>query len=314
MSGIWIVANPRAGPPGAARQVEAVAEALAQRNEAVELVWRTTFTELRTAVRAAVQTHATAVFVAGGDGSLGSLGGELAGTATALGCLPIGTANVFARELGLPLPTPWNPQALVQGALAQVDGGVRRMDVGRCNGLPFLAWAGIGLDAYITQHFEYGRRFARQYGFLYNTWAAIANTRHWRGSLAHVRAAGRAIHGDFFLLSAANISRYAGGLARFTPHVLLDDGVLDLWLVPGQAFFKMAWVSLVMVLTQRTPCPPAQRLTGAEFEIYTSRPQPYHVDGEPQIPSREQWRITVEPRALQLLTPRTSAHLFSHPP
>lgn len=86
---------------------------------------------------------AEVVVGAGGDGTLNNIVQGLAGTATALGILPTGTMNVFARELGLPLDD-------VGAALAVIDQGrYEEVDLFQANGHAFFQMAGVGLDAQV---------------------------------------------------------------------------------------------------------------------------------------------------------------------
>src|SRR3972149_7161056 len=95
-----------------------------------------------------------AFYVVGGDGSLGHALPGLIGTETALGVLPAGTSNVWAQEIGLPGLTWTRLMALEESArqLGQAPGGGG--DVGLCNQVPFLLWAGVGLDAFVVHHIE----------------------------------------------------------------------------------------------------------------------------------------------------------------
>jgi YegS/Rv2252/BmrU family lipid kinase len=79
----------------------------------------------------------------GGDGTLNEVAWGLLGSNTALGVLPGGTVNVFAREVGIPLG--------LEGALdVLVEGEVRRIPVGMANGRPFLLMAGCGIDGEVA--------------------------------------------------------------------------------------------------------------------------------------------------------------------
>lgn len=102
----------------------------------------------------AVRNHADCVLVCGGDGTINEAAQALVGTETALAIWPGGTANVFAKELGMPR----DPAALA-ALIAQQQ--IRAISVGKAvkkGGTPtgdwhryFLVMAGIGLDATIVQ-------------------------------------------------------------------------------------------------------------------------------------------------------------------
>lgn len=85
------------------------------------------------------------VVAAGGDGTLNAIVQGLAGSSTALGVLPTGTMNVFAREMGIPANR-------LQGALEVLDEkNIIEVDLFEANGSPFLQMAGVGFDAKVIE-------------------------------------------------------------------------------------------------------------------------------------------------------------------
>jgi len=78
------------------------------------------------------------LIAAGGDGTVGAAAGELAGSKTALGILPLGTLNHFARDLGI-------PSGLDQAAQVIAAGHKRRVDLAEVNRRAFVNNASIGL-------------------------------------------------------------------------------------------------------------------------------------------------------------------------
>jgi YegS/Rv2252/BmrU family lipid kinase len=89
----------------------------------------------------------------GGDGTLNELVRGLVGTDTALGVLPGGTVNVFAREVGI-------PRSVAGAVEAFVSGDMRRIPVGVASGRPFLLMAGIGIDAEVVRRLKSGFKHA----------------------------------------------------------------------------------------------------------------------------------------------------------
>ncbi len=85
------------------------------------------------------------VVAAGGDGTLNAVVQGLAGTDTALGVLPAGTMNVFARELGLPYSSLKKSFAVLE------KGFVKEVDLFEANGHVFLQMAGVGFDAQVIK-------------------------------------------------------------------------------------------------------------------------------------------------------------------
>src|SRR5690242_13341436 len=139
-----IVLNQAAGP-GHANQVVQELEALfaphglqahvLAASEGVGLVER---------AREAVRGGPPIVVAAGGDGTVNALASLLRGKPTALGILPLGTLNHFARDLGIPLE--------LKDAAAVIAGGrTIDVDVGEVNGRTFVNNASLGLYPAIVQ-------------------------------------------------------------------------------------------------------------------------------------------------------------------
>ena len=102
-------------------------------------------------VRRGVARGAEAVVVLGGDGTLNEAANGLVGTEVALGVLPGGSTNVFARTLGLP-DEPIDAAEAVLAALE--DGGIERVGLGAVNRRHFLFHVGIGFDAAVVERVE----------------------------------------------------------------------------------------------------------------------------------------------------------------
>jgi diacylglycerol kinase family enzyme len=103
---------------------------------------------------AAVHRGEPAIAAAGGDGTLSTIAAVLAGTGTALGILPMGTLNHFAKDLGIPL-------ALDDAVRAIAAGHRRPIDVGDVNGRPFINNASVGAYPRIVAEREQRMRRGR---------------------------------------------------------------------------------------------------------------------------------------------------------
>lgn len=106
----------------------------------------------------------------GGDGTLNEVATGLAGTDTALGVLPGGSTNVFARTLGMS-----NDPVAAAGELARgLDGGtIRPIGLGRVNGRYFCFHAGIGFDAAVVEAVERHGSLKRWFGHPLFMWASV---------------------------------------------------------------------------------------------------------------------------------------------
>ena len=91
------------------------------------------------------------IVVAGGDGTIACAAQRIAGTGIVLGILPFGTANVLARDLGIPVGD-------IAAAVAVLrDGAVREIDAAEVNGQIFLCGSMLGLPARLARYREMGR-------------------------------------------------------------------------------------------------------------------------------------------------------------
>jgi diacylglycerol kinase family enzyme len=106
----------------------------------------------------------------GGDGTLNEVATGIAGSDTALGVLPGGSTNVFARTLGMPN----DPVAAVEQLAAGIDAAdLRRIGLGRVNGRFFCFHTGIGFDAAVVRAVEARASLKRWLGHPLFMWAGL---------------------------------------------------------------------------------------------------------------------------------------------
>jgi len=97
--------------------------------------------------REAARAHPHIIAAGGGDGTISAVASVLVGTEIALGVLPLGTLNHFAKDLHIPLDVEGATQTIIDGHTAQVD-------VGEVNGQIFINNSSIGLYPNIVRHRE----------------------------------------------------------------------------------------------------------------------------------------------------------------
>ncbi|MDQ1443449.1 MAG: hypothetical protein QOG97_3677, partial [Acidimicrobiaceae bacterium] len=121
--------------------------------------------------KGAVADGCDVVVVLGGDGTVNEAANGLAGSSTALGLLPGGSTNVFARTIGF-TNDPVEAASELLAALRQPHRSIRRIGLGSANGRYFLFHAGMGFDAAVVEQVERRgslKRFAGHPLFLYAT-------------------------------------------------------------------------------------------------------------------------------------------------
>lgn len=306
----WLVYNPAAGRLPPTLVLGRVVRALQAWG------WQVVPHEARNAehvthlARQAAQAGLEALFVAGGDGTLGRAAAGLMGSATALGVIPTGTANVFAQELGLPTFSWTNWWGLEHSARLLARAPILPMDLGLCNETPFLLWAGAGLDAAVIHRLEPRRRWEKPF-----TVPQYATLAVWLATTQpplrlKVTVEGRTLADDFLLAVASNIRRYAGGIATLTPRAYLDDGVMELWLFRGRSLEDAARRAWELWRGQHLRSSEVLQLPFTQARLESEGPLSFQLDGEPYtFPSTVTLRVV--PQALRVLVPPTAArHLF----
>src|SRR5271169_3671958 len=141
---------------GASNQAEAAREYLARVSGEFGVQSRIVVTQrgddISSLVAGAVAENPRIVVAGGGDGTVSAVAGALTGTDIALGVLPIGTLNHFAKDVGIPL----NLEAAVRNIFT---GQVTKVDVGQVNGRVFVNNAGLGFyPHFVRQREEQERR------------------------------------------------------------------------------------------------------------------------------------------------------------
>ena len=117
-------------------------------------------------VAEAVRDRDYAVAAGGGDGTVGTVASGLVGSETALGVLPLGTLNHFAKDLGVPL----DPD---EAARTIATGRIRTVDVGEVNGRIFVNNSSLGLYPSVVRGREREQRLGRSKWVAF-FWATLA--------------------------------------------------------------------------------------------------------------------------------------------
>jgi diacylglycerol kinase family enzyme len=255
--------------------------------------------------REAAEDGLDALFVIGGDGTIRRAASGLVGSRTALGILPAGTMNVFAKELSLWHFTWYRPWGLASSVSKLATARLSQVDVGRFGSQYFLLWVGIGLDAITVQQLEPRPRLDKFVTVPHYAAQVVWNATQWHGQELQFRVGGQEISGQYILVVVANVRKYVGGLVTISPQARLDDGEMDLWLFSGSALMDTARHAANIVTQRHTHSLDVQRLPFRSLEIESGHTFGLQVDGDPE-PGFQKLELEVLPRALRLLVPNGS--------
>jgi diacylglycerol kinase family enzyme len=185
----------------------------------------------------AMALGADAVVVGGGDGTIAAAAGKLMGTGTALGILPLGTMNMLAKDLGIPLRLEAAAEALARGS-------IRAIDVADVNGHVYLCNSVIGSPSWLGRHRERHRGKASLRTRL--AFAIAALRADWRHPPMRLRLqvdGRRPVRLWTRALAVAN-NRYAEGFGMVMARPRLDGGELMLYV--ARRYGLWWWVRLMV--------------------------------------------------------------------
>lgn len=230
------------------------------------------------------------VYAVGGDGTVHETAKRLIGRKPALGILPTGSGNGFARHIGLP--------ADLAAALRSVRGGrVESIDTAEVNGHSFLGVMGIGFDAVVADRFASSTTRGLE-TYVKEGLAAFAD---FRAEEYAVTANGTTIRQKAFVVAVANSGQY-GNNARVAPLASLQDGLLDVVVVNDTSLIGAVILLARLFSGTFNRSDSVTTLQTAEVTIQRPRAGVAQLDGEPcTLPA--ELRVRVNPRSLNLLLP-----------
>lgn len=172
--------------------------------------------DLAARCRELIAAGATCIAAAGGDGTVGSVAAQIVGTQTALGVIPAGTLNHFARDVGVGRDVASALHVLAKGYVLPVD-------VASVNGRIFLNNSSIGLYARMVEmRRRYEKRLGKWEALVYASWLV---TRHASPTMVHLTDGAATEQARTYLLFVGN-NQYELNLLHLGQRTALDGGEL----------------------------------------------------------------------------------------
>jgi YegS/Rv2252/BmrU family lipid kinase len=306
MNRVLVIANLTAGA-GAGRinkrRLLEVAQRDLERDFQVEVAAVDSSAAVIELARVSATSDFHAIVAAGGDGTINAVvngmmraGLDSATTLPPLGVLPMGTGNVFAFNMDI--PRSWR-----DACRTIRTGNVRTIDVGVATAgdetRHFLLMAGVGFDAKVVEDTSLRLKYVlRDFAYVLKTLQNVVLHQGARVTLRFVE--GRVHREEAWLVMIGNAASYAWDI-KVTQHARVDDGVLDVCLMP----FENKIVSIQQAM---------QILTGQHIERGTARywqTRSLRIESEPSVPVQldgDEWartplEIRVLPAAIRVLAP-----------
>ncbi|MCB1245824.1 MAG: hypothetical protein KDB69_01000, partial [Acidimicrobiia bacterium] len=271
----------------------------------LDTAWPVSGPDTERHTRAAVDEGIDAVFAMGGDGVAHHVANGLAGSATALGLIPVGTTNVLSRILGIPQkPTAAAEASVGYDALATRVASISGTAVaGPVNRIATFS-VGVGFDAAVVEAAE-RRPYAKvRFGGVYYATTAIGRlTADWRSRLPNLRVGvdGTTFDAVATLTQVHHPYTYFGRvplrLTQHAPDGLATLAVADLGIVRGASLLTRA-------VAGRSQDRAGTRVweSFAEMTVEADPPAPFQADGE-LLGDAEAITIRPSEDALRVLRP-----------
>jgi YegS/Rv2252/BmrU family lipid kinase len=230
--------------------------------------------ELSSEVRAALD-RAPMVIIGGGDGTLSKAVDHFIGHETVFALLPLGTANSFARTLGIPLD--------LDGAVDVIASGrPRRIDLASINGDYFLNNAALGLAPMVAESVPNGlkRSLGRLGYLLWAGWSA-ANFDAFRLIVDD----GHDVHRMWATETRIANGRFHGGI-ELIEHANLESGDIVVQAVTGRSLVRLGWSYVASALKHPSRHETVREFRGRRIRISTRPRMRVSIDGEigPETP------------------------------
>jgi diacylglycerol kinase (ATP) len=286
-----VILNPTAGSPEHIRSWQERIESLAG-DCPVRVTSHTG--EAEALARHAVEEGFTRIVAAGGDGTVNQVANGLAGSNATLGVLPMGSVNVFAMELGLPLYNLQRCWNIIE------DTNVRLVDLPGANGKCFVQLAGVGLDAQVVK--ETSLAFKRSFGPLSYLISAAQIAARQPPKLFIESENTSVEEGSFVLVGNG---RLYGGPFPFFKHASIDDGLFDVVVFKRLGYLEIIKYLQDVVFSSDINVPEIEYFQTRQLRITSEQDVPVELDGELSGTCPVDFRI--RERELRVLAPRPSS-------
>lgn len=307
-----LIANPTAGVsagrPNKQRTIEASAREFEKRGFQVELYLEKSSLAVEAKAAQAARDGVSTIVAAGGDGTVNAVVNGLMKSGAsleelALGVLPLGTGNVFAFNLGI--DRDWRKACRVIR-----KGHTRRIDVGLAQAQDdkkkkplsryFLLMAGVGYDAKVIEDTSLRLKYVlRDFAYVLKT---LENVVRHQGTQITLTLDDDRIYANIaWLVMIGNAASYAWNI-KVTPHAELDDGLLDVCLIPYTNNLISIQQALQVLTGQHIERGVAQYWQVKSVRVESSPNVPVQLDGDEWASTPVE--LSLLPGALRVLAPR----------
>lgn len=220
-----------------------------------------------------------AVVAVGGDGTVNEVACGLIGTNTALGIIPNGSGNGFARHLDI--------STRMNRAIEMLNSSeVINVDYGLVNDIPFFSTFGVGFDAVVAHDFADSNR-----GFKGYVQSIFKDLFQYKPETYHLAGEGFDIDSKAFLINFANAGQW-GYDAYIAPKASIQDGLLDVAIVTEFPMTAAPGLALSLFTKDIDENLHMNTIRTKQMTLTRNSEGPAHIDGTPTtLPAQLHVRI-----------------------
>lgn len=223
---------------------------------------------------------ATAVIAVGGDGTVNEVANGLVNTGVPMGVIPMGTANDFAKQVGIPDDVDHAMDVILRAPAHTID-------VGEVNGRVFLNVSTGGVGAETTA--ETSPESKERLGALAYALTGMKKLGRLRARRGWFAGPGFEYRGDWLIFAVGN-GRVTGGGTTITPLASVEDGLLDVCIVGAMARAEFARLALLIRRGEHLGHEGVQYVKVPSLVVESPRSMAVNVDGEPVNSRRLEYR------------------------
>jgi YegS/Rv2252/BmrU family lipid kinase len=298
----FIVLNPVAGNSEPGRVRQAIEHHLPADSTVCEIHETGRDDPIAEVVRTALGRGCDLVVAAGGDGMVSAVANGLTGNANGrsvpLGIIPLGTTNVLARELGIPLE--------LEHACRLLAGPhtTTRIDGMRVGPACYFTQIGVGIDALMIRDTQ--REHKRRFGRAAYLWTAATHLLGFQPRRFALVIDGRPRRARASQIVVANSGILGQPPFRWGPDIRPDDGRIDVCIVRARNLIDYGKLAWYVVSGQHRQSPNVRYFTAKQSITIASR-RALPVQGDGEIIGETPAEIAVAPQAVAVIVPAAAA-------
>ncbi len=231
-----------------------------------------------------------AIIAIGGDGTINNIARHLVGSEIALGIVPMGSGNGFARELGIPVNA--------QKSLELINRfNIKKVDTGIVNEQFFINVCGVGFDAHVSSLFA----GSRTRGFINYARITLNEMHHYKAQTYELIVDGKQYTQKAFMLVICNGTQF-GNNAYIAPEALYDDGMFNITLIEDFKLWDVFGLIGHLFMKNIGKARNVKTFTGRNIQLIRKNAGHVNIDGEPFL-LNQNLNININPLSLKMIIP-----------